>query len=337
MVYKFNLYISERLFLMSFQAREIPRAQGLYNPVFEHDACGIGAVVNMHGQKSHKIILQALTILKNLAHRGGAGSESNTGDGAGILIQIPDKFFRQACPSAGIDLPSAGEYGAGMVFLPRGRENRGRCEQKIEEIVAEEGLNILGWRTCPVNQDRLGEAAKASRPFIRQLFIGKRGDIGDTMAFERRLYVVRKRCESLCMGLPESSPDYFYFASLSCRTIVYKGMLTADQVAAFYVDLTSLQVESALALVHSRYSTNTFPSWERAHPYRYIIHNGEINTIRGNVNWMRSRQSGINTECFGTDIERLFPIINEMAATRPCLTTVLNFCTLQGVPFPMQP
>lgn len=319
---------------MSFQAREIPRAQGLYNPVFEHDACGIGAVVNMHGQKSHKIILQALTILKNLAHRGGAGSESNTGDGAGILIQIPDKFFRQACPSAGIELPSAGEYGAGMVFLPRGRENRGRCEQKIEEIVAEEGLNILGWRTCPVNQDRLGEAAKASRPFIRQLFIGKRGDIGDTMAFERRLYVVRKRCESLCMGLPESSPDYFYFASLSCRTIVYKGMLTADQVAAFYVDLTSLQVESALALVHSRYSTNTFPSWERAHPYRYIIHNGEINTIRGNVNWMRSRQSGINTECFGTDIERLFPIINENGSDSAMFDNCLEFLHLAGRSLP---
>ena len=310
----------------------LPAKQGLYDPQFEHDACGIGCVVNIKGEKSHTIIRQAITILANLAHRGGAGSEDNTGDGAGILLQMPDRFFRQVCPSIGIDLPEQGSYGVGMVFLPRNETSRKSLEKKIEQIVLEEGLDLLGWRTPPINESSLGSVARSNRPHIRQIFIGRPENMSDKseLAFERRLFAVRKRCELLTNGVAETSDNYFYFASLSCRTIVFKGMLTADQVDAFYLDLASLEFESAMALVHSRYSTNTFPSWERAHPYRYLIHNGEINTLRGNSNWMHARQSAIETDLFGDDVSKIFPIINPNGSDSAMFDNCMEFLSLSG-------
>jgi glutamate synthase (NADPH) large chain len=313
-----------------------PVKQGLYNPQFEHDACGIGFVVHVKGEKSHAIIRQAITILVNLAHRGGAGSERTTGDGAGILIQLPDKFFRQVCPNIGIELPPAGSYGVGMVFLPRDEKIRRGCEQQIEAVVRAEGQMVLGWRTLPVNDAQLGETARASRPHISQLFIGRSADLADSgdLPFERRLFMIRKQCEKLTGQLAESSSNYFYIASLSCRTIVFKGMLTANQVDAFYIDLTSLDTESALALVHSRYSTNTFPSWERAHPYRYLIHNGEINTLRGNINWMNARQGNLASDLFGDDPTRIFPIINPNGSDSAMFDNCLEFLALAGRSLP---
>ena len=315
---------------MESNMRGLPRAQGMYSPEYEHDACGIGFVVNIHGKKSHKIVRQGLTILANLAHRGGAGSEENTGDGAGILLQIPDRFFRQVCPLIDINLPAAGEYGVGMLFLPRQADAREACQKRIEDIIRSEGQGILGWRTLPVNESTLGSVARSNRPHFSQIFIQKSDDCKTELDFERKLYVIRKRCESLTANLAEDDTSYFYFASLSCRTIVFKGMLTADQIDAFYLDLTSLEFDSAMALVHSRYSTNTFPSWERAHPYRYLIHNGEINTLRGNINSMHARQANIKTDVFGEDVSKVFPIINTEGSDSAMFDNCLEFLTLSG-------
>ncbi len=314
---------------MQHQSPGLPRRQGLYDPQFEHDACGIGFVVNIKGQKSHAIVRQALTVLANLAHRGGAGSEDNTGDGAGILLQIPDKFFRETCPRVGIELPKAGEYGVGMTFLPLEKNSRKSILNKIEAIVREEGQTVLGWRYLPVNESSLGYTARINRPHISQLFIGAAAGLSN-IEFERALYVIRKRCEKIVVGKSEADPDYFYFASLSSRTIVYKGMLTAEQVDAFYLDLASLNFESAIALVHSRYSTNTFPSWERAHPYRYLIHNGEINTLRGNVNRMNAREPGLSSDLYSDDIKKIFPIINNNGSDSAMFDNTLEFLVLSG-------
>ncbi|MDD2534846.1 MAG: glutamate synthase large subunit [Eubacteriales bacterium] len=314
---------------MDHQNLGLPQRQGLYDPQFEHDACGIGFVVNIKGQKSHAIVRQALTVLANLAHRGGAGSEDNTGDGAGILLQIPDKFFRSVCPRVDIELPDAGDYGVGMTFLPLEKGNRKELQTKIEAIVGEEGQKFLGWRYLPVNESSLGYTARINRPHISQLFIGKAEGLSN-IEFERALYVIRKRCEKMVIGKGEADPDYFYFASLSSRTIVYKGMLTAEQVDAFYLDLTSLDFESAIALVHSRYSTNTFPSWERAHPYRYLIHNGEINTLRGNINRMNAREPGLTSDLYSDDIKKVFPIINNNGSDSAMFDNTLEFLVLSG-------
>ena len=315
---------------MTREMRGLPQAQGLYSPENEHDACGIGFVVNIKGQRSHNIVQQGLTILANLAHRGGAGSEENTGDGAGILLQIPDRFFRMVCPLIDITLPREGEYGVGMLFLPRQSDAREECMKKIEEVIREEGQTVLGWRDLPVNETMLGSVAKANRPFFSQVFIGMSDKVTAGMDFERKLFVIRKRCEKLTQNLAETDNRYFYFASLSSRTIVYKGMLTAEQMDAFYLDLKNFFFESALALVHSRYSTNTFPSWERAHPYRYLIHNGEINTLRGNINAMHARQSMIHTKIFGDDVTKVFPIINTEGSDSAMFDNCLEFLTLSG-------
>lgn len=312
----------------------LPQKQGLYDPQFEHDACGIGCVVNISGKKEHSIVRQALTILANLTHRGGAGSEVDTGDGAGILLQIPDKYFQKVCPSDGINLPSSGNYGVGMVFLPRNKEKRIKCEQTIENFIRQENQIVLGWRTLPVNNMSLGKTAKENCPYIRQVFIGKGDSSLGEIAFERKLYVIRKCCEKIMANLSESDDEYFYFPSLSARTIVYKGMLTSKQVDEFYLDLASIDFESALALVHSRYSTNTFPSWERAHPYRYLIHNGEINTLRGNINRMHARQAQIETDLFGEDLDNIFPIINNNGSDSAMFDNCLEFLTLSGRSLP---
>jgi glutamate synthase (NADPH) large chain len=312
----------------------LPRKQGLYDPQFEHDACGIGFVVNIKGKKSHEIVRQALKILVNLSHRGGCGCEENTGDGAGILLQIPHAFLKSACTETGISLPDIGQYGVGMVFLPNEENMRVRCEKKIEAIVREEGQTVLGWRTVPINTASLGNMARSNMPYIRQILIGSNPNLKDELSFERKLYVIRKRAERTTEHVPESSKEYFYFASLSSRTIVYKGMLTAEQVDEFYMELADPSVESALALVHSRYSTNTFPSWERAHPYRYAIHNGEINTLRGNVNWMDARQSVLKTDLFGEDLAKIFPIIHPDGSDSAMFDNCLEFLMLSGRSLP---
>ncbi|HET7854351.1 MAG TPA: glutamate synthase subunit alpha, partial [Candidatus Methylomirabilis sp.] len=252
----------------------LPPKQGLYDPRFEHDACGIGFVVNIKGVKSNAIVRQGLTALLNLTHRGARGSEPQTGDGAGILLQTPHGFLQQACAEAGIHLPPFGEYGIGMAFLPPDPSQRRNCEQHFEKIIAEEGQHLLGWRTVPTQNVSLGRTARSCEPCVRQVFIGRDAKIQDALAFERKLYVIRKRAENAIRYSGMKGGEYFYLASLSYKTVVYKGMLTAEQLEEYYPDLSDLAMEAALVLIHSRFSTNTFPSWERAHPYRYLIHNG---------------------------------------------------------------
>src|SRR6267378_2219892 len=286
----------------------LPPAQGLYDPAHEHDACGIGFVASIPGHKSHEIIRKGIEVLINLTHRGACGCDPETGDGAGVLIQIPHKFFMRECGKLGFELPAPGAYGVGMTFLPVEKHQRLQCEGILERIVREEGLTVLGWRDTPCFASAIGRVARGSQPYIQQIFVGC-GSFTDEDAFERKLYVVRKRAESemAVSGIEDAS--VFHVSSLSCRTIVYKGLLLAPQITNFYKELSDPDVTSALCLVHQRFSTNTFPSWQRAHPYRYIAHNGEINTLKGNVNWMHARQSLLQSPLFGDDLKKLFPII----------------------------
>ncbi|MBE2222419.1 MAG: glutamate synthase large subunit [Anaerolineae bacterium] len=311
-----------------------PAAQGLYDPKFESDACGIGFVVNIKGKQSHEILRQALTVLTNLTHRGATGAEPNTGDGAGILFQTPHKFLNKVTEQEGFNLPEPGHYGVGMVFLPLEKENRLGCEKEFEAIVEAEGQTVLGWRTVPTSNATLGITARTSEPVVRQVFISRSADIKTDMDFERKLYVIRKQAERKIRYNEESCGSQFYIASLSYKTIVYKGMLLSEQVDPFYPDLQDEDMESALALVHSRFSTNTFPSWERAHPNRYIIHNGEINTIRGNQNWMRARQTLLKSNYFGDDLEKLFPVIDDDGSDSAMFDNALEFMLLNGRSLP---
>ncbi len=285
-----------------------PPAQGLYHPAQEHDACGIGFVANVRGHKSHEIVSKGIQVLLNLAHRGACGCDPETGDGAGILLQIPHQFFARECGQLGFELPLPGAYGVGMTFLPVEKHPRLQCEGILERIVREEGLTVLGWRDTPCFASAIGRVARGSQPYIQQIFAGC-GAFTDEDAFERKLYVVRKRAESEIAASGIEDASVFHIPSLSCRTIVYKGLLLAPQIANFYKELSDPDVTSALCLVHQRFSTNTFPSWQRAHPYRYIAHNGEINTLKGNVNWMHARQSLLQSPLFGDDVKKLFPII----------------------------
>ncbi|HMO63704.1 MAG TPA: glutamate synthase subunit alpha, partial [Verrucomicrobiota bacterium] len=269
----------------------LPPKQGLYDPRFEHDACGVGFVVNIKGAKSHELVRQGLQVLLNLDHRGACGCEANTGDGAGLLMQVPHKFFLKESAGAKFDLPEPGAYGVAMVFLPRDPKQRRFCERIFERIVREEGQKVLGWRTVPTDNSMIGATAKATEPCYRQCFIGRSRRITDVQEFERKLYVIRKRAASEVRHAGEPGTHFWYVASLSARTLVYKGMLMPAQVDQYFPDLRDPDLETALALVHSRFSTNTFPSWDRAHPNRYIAHNGEINTLRGNVNWTRASQA----------------------------------------------
>ena len=290
-------------------ANGLPPAQGLYDPRHEHDACGIGFVANIRGHRSHDIILKGIEVLINLTHRGACGCDPETGDGAGILIQIPHEFFARECASLGFTLPAAGAYGVGMTFLPVEKHERLQCEGILERIVREEGLAVLGWRDTPVNAAAIGRVARGSQPYIQQIFVNRPAGMNED-AFERKLYIVRKRAESEVAQSEIEGRETFYIPSLSARTIVYKGLLLAPQIANFYRELSDPAVKSALCLVHQRFSTNTFPSWKLAHPYRYVAHNGEINTLRGNVNWMHARQSLLQSPLFGEDIQKLFPIIS---------------------------
>jgi glutamate synthase (ferredoxin) len=308
----------------------IPPKQGLYDPAFEKDSCGVGFVVNIKGQKSHQIVQQALTILLNLRHRGACGCEANTGDGAGILLQVPDAFLQRVCSKEGFKLPPYKEYGVGMVYLSPDAAQRQACEKIFENIVKEEGQRFLGWRTVPTLNQTLGPTAKASQPFVHQIFIGRDSKIKDDLDFERKLYVIRRLAENRIRYSNIKGGNYFYIPSLSCKTIIYKGMLMSEQVEAFYPDLNDPSLESALALVHSRFSTNTFPNWERAHPYRYIAHNGEINTLRGNINWMHARQAMCQSKLFGEDIKKLLPVIAQDGSDSAMFDNCLEFLLLSG-------
>ncbi|MNU52546.1 Ferredoxin-dependent glutamate synthase 1 [compost metagenome] len=313
---------------------DIPAKQGLYDPAFEKDACGMGFVAHIKGRPSHDIVSQALTMLINMEHRGGQGSEPNSGDGAGIMIQLPHGFFALEAEKLGFRLPEPGQYGVGMIFLPHDEEVRSRQEAKFKEIVEEEGQQLLGFRTVPTNDEMLGKSAKEAKPYVRQAFISRSGDIKDDLSFERKLYVIRRRAELAIRYGGAEQGDAFYMPSLSCRKVVYKGMLTTEQVGEFYLDLQNEQLESAIALVHSRFSTNTFPSWERAHPYRFMIHNGEINTLRGNVNWMHARQSLFQSEVFGEDLAKVKPVINPDGSDTGMFDNTFEFMYLSGRSLP---
>ncbi len=318
-------------------------AQGLYDPRHEHDACGVGFVVHIKGQKTHSIVSQALKLLVNLLHRGACGCEANTGDGAGILMQMPDRFLRQEAARIGINLPPERGYGAGLVFLPRDQTVRERVETLFEEIVIEEGQLVLGWRDVPTDDRLLGPSAVAVEPVFKQIFIGRApgapspgASIEADAQFERKLYVIRKRIEHAidAADLPIEEKRFFYVVSLSSNTLIYKGMLTADQIGGMFPDLTNPAMESALALVHQRFSTNTFPSWPLAHPYRFVAHNGEINTLRGNINWMKAREALLRSDVLGHELERILPIIREGGSDTAIFDNVLELLVMAGRSLP---
>ncbi|MHB1099313.1 MAG: glutamate synthase central domain-containing protein, partial [Burkholderiales bacterium] len=301
----------------------LPERQGLYDPGFEHDACGVGFIAHIKGIKSHSIVSQGLQILKNLTHRGATGADPLAGDGAGILIQIPDAFFRQHCS---FTLPSPGEYGVGMLFLPRNESARAACETIIARHIAAEGQSLLGWRDVPTENTGLGEGVRKAEPFVRQVFIGSA--CRDADSFERRLFIIRKSIEHAVTKL--ALEEAFYIPSMSSRTLVYKGMLLADQVGEYYPDLRDEGVVSALALVHQRFSTNTFPTWDLAHPFRMIAHNGEINTMRGNVNWMTARHEAMSSPILGEDLEKIWPLIVEGQSDSACFDNALELLVAGG-------
>ncbi len=309
--------------------KEYPIAQGLYHPDQEHEACGIGMIANIDGRKSHSIVQNAVNILCNLEHRGGQSSDTSTGDGAGILTQIPHRFFLKQCEKEGIALPDEGKYGIGMIFMPQDYDLRMKAKEIIQRIVEEEGQESLGWRPVPVNDSFVGNVAAKTKPVIRQIFIGASAELETRMDLERRLYIIRKRIEQEMGGLEEFKD--VYFSSLSAGTIVYKGMLIPEQLDSFYIDLNHPEFKSALALVHSRFSTNTFPSWQRSHPNRYSIHNGEFNTLRGNVNWMRARQLACNSPYFNDqDLQKVLPVIDETGSDSSMFDNCFEFLHLSG-------
>jgi glutamate synthase (ferredoxin) len=295
----------------------------LYSPSDEHDACGVGFVAHIKGARSHSIVRSALDLLINLEHRGATGSDPDTGDGAGILIQIPDRFFRKVAAFA---LPEAGRYGAGLVFLPHDEAKRAECKAIVERIVVEEGQQLLGWRDVPVDLARIGKTAASVAPRFEQLFVAANDQGLRPDAFERKLYVIRKRIERAARDI--------YICGLSSQTLIYKGMLTATQIEGMFPDLSDPDVESALALVHQRFSTNTFPSWPLAHPYRYVAHNGEINTLRGNINWMKAREGLLKSSVFGDDLQKVLPVITEGGSDTATFDNVLEFLVMAGRSLP---
>ena len=308
---------------------------GLYDARYEHDSCGVGFVVDMKGRKSHAIVEHAMTVLRNLLHRGACGSEENTGDGAGILVQMPDAFVRRECRDLGVELPPAGHYGSGLVFLPRDGEDAKSCREMFEAIIEEEGQHLSCWREVPTDDSPIGPTAMSAEPTIQQVFITRGDNVTDDDAFERKLYVIRKRAEHAIWGSDIPQKALFYLPSLSSRTLIYKGMLIGSQLELMFPDLVDPKLETALAMVHQRFSTNTFPSWPLAQPFRYIAHNGEINTLRGNVNWMRAREALCESNLFGEDLQKLFPIVLEGNSDSACFDQVLEFLHMAGRPLPL--
>jgi glutamate synthase (NADPH/NADH) large chain len=309
-------------------------ARGLYDPRNEHDACGVGFVANIKNRKSHEIVAAGLSILCNLEHRGAVGADPLAGDGAGILIQLPDRLFRAECAKLGFTLPAPGEYAVGMMFLPQGGATRLACQETLEKFTRAEGQVVLGWRDVPVQTSALGESIKPHAPVIRQIFIGRGADTPDMDAFERKLFVIRKQSHTSIKASGLDDAKAFYIASLSTRTIVYKGMVIAARLAAFYDDLRDERLESAIALVHQRFSTNTFPSWELAHPFRFLAHNGEINTLRGNINWMMARRHSMTSKVLGDDLAKLWPLIGDGNSDSATLDNCLELLLAGGYSLP---
>jgi glutamate synthase domain-containing protein 2/glutamate synthase domain-containing protein 1/glutamate synthase domain-containing protein 3 len=312
----------------------IPGPQGLYDPAHEHEACGVGFVVNIKGDRSHDILQKALQVLDNLTHRGACGCDPTTGDGAGVTLQIPHEFFKREAQKRGFDLPAPGEYGVGQVFLPLDVDKRAACESAFERIVREEGQRILGWRTVPIVQTACGDIARRGLPEIRQVFIGRGAEVSDPEQLERKLYVIRKRAYHEAQQIGLVGEELFYFCSLSATTIVYKGQLISHQIPRFFPDLVDPDVVTALAMVHQRFSTNTFPSWDRAHPFRFLAHNGEINTLRGNENWMHARQMMFSSPLFGGDIRKLVPIVEPTQTDSGKFDNVLELLVRTGRSLP---
>ena len=310
-----------------------PKKQGLYDPAFEHDSCGVGFIAHMKGAQSHEIVRDGLNILENLSHRGACGCDPLSGDGAGILIQMPDVFLRKECAKINIQLPALGDYAAGIVFLPVNPEDRNTIQQWFEHIIHEEGQKFLGWRDVPHDETKIGRVARSIMPTFKQVFI-QRGIHTPQAAFERKLYVIRKRLYNTVQESTLRERNYYYFCSLSSKTLVYKGQLMAGQLSTFYIDLDDTDMISAIALVHSRYSTNTFPTWALAHPYRMIAHNGEINTFRGNVNWMRAREMQFVSEAFGEDMEKTLPIVEPHASDSATFDNAFEMIVLSGRSMP---
>jgi len=302
----------------------------LYDPAQEHDACGVGFIAHIKGKKTHSIVEQGLQILRNLTHRGATGADPLAGDGAGILIQIPDQLFREEMARQGVTLPPLGEYGVGMVFLPKEPASRLACEYEIERAIKDEGQVLLGWRDVARDSSGLGESVRKLEPVIRQVFIGRGAGVTVTDALERKLYIIRKASGHAIQALKLAHGKEFYVPSLSARTIVYKGMLLAAQVGTYYKDLQDPRMVSALALVHQRFSTNTFPTWDLAHPFRLIAHNGEINTLRGNVNWIRARQGAISSPSLGKDLDKLWPLIYDGQSDSASFDNALELLLMGG-------
>ncbi len=311
----------------------LPPRQGLYDPANEHDACGVGFVVNVRGEKSHQIVRSGLEILVNLTHRGACGCDPLTGDGAGILLQIPHEFFAAKAVEAGIKLPQPGEYGVGTAFLPQDQAERRFCEERFVEIVREEGLEFLGWRDVPVDSNVLGRTARDVEPLMRQVFVG-RGKTTPSDMLEWKLFVIRKRFANEVRERNLAHAEAGYIPTLSSRVIVYKGLLLADQVERYFADLADERCVSALALVHQRYSTNTFPTWDLAHPFRYMAHNGEINTLRGNINWMHARESMFASEKYGEDLKKICPVCIAGGSDSAVFDNALELLVLTGRSLP---
>lgn len=312
------------------RAHGLPRAQGLYDPLKEKDACGMGFIADMHNRKSHSIIGKGLEILKNLDHRGAVGADPKMGDGCGIMVQIPHRFFTAECAKLGIWLPGAGDYGVGQLFMPQDIRARTIIEELYAKTIADEGLTLLGWRDVPVDNSDLGSSVLATEPVHRQVFIGKAKESETQESFERRLFLLRKVMSNAVYNLKEPEFRQYYPVSLSSRTIVYKGMVLVSQLGDYYRDLRDQRFESALAMVHQRFATNTFPTWQLAHPYRMVVHNGEINTLRGNVNWMAARQASVDSELFANDISKLWPISYEGQSDTACFDNALEFLVRGG-------
>jgi len=311
-----------------------PPKQGLYDPTNEHDACGIGFVANIKNRKSHEIVRQGLSILCNLRHRGAVGADPLAGDGSGILIQTPDAFLRAECEQLGFALPAPGDYAVGMVFLPRDEQTRSACIDAFTKVVPEEGQRLLGWRDVPTDRSVLGFSVKPIEPAIRQVFIARGQASADAAAFERKLFVIRKQVHHAIWDKGYTDADQFYIPSLSTRTIVYKGMILAENLSTYFPDLNDERLVSALALVHQRFSTNTFPSWKLAHPFRYLCHNGEINTLRGNINWMMARKATMRSALLGDDLDKLWPLIGDGASDSATFDNALELLLAGGYSLP---
>ncbi|MDB5558517.1 MAG: glutamate synthase subunit alpha, partial [Enterovirga sp.] len=312
----------------------LPKAEGLYDPRTERDSCGVGFVADMKNRKSHEIVEQGLQILLNIDHRGAVGGDPTMGDGCGILVQIPHRFFAEECAALGIALPEAGQYGVGHLFMPQEENEFRTVEEIVTAAVESEGLTLLGWRDVPVRSEDLSPSVAATEPRHRQIFIGSPKPVEDAEAFERQLFILRKVISNAVYTRQDAGLAKFYPVCLSARTVVYKGMVLVTQLGRYYKDLSDPRFESAIALVHQRFATNTFPSWRLAHPYRLVAHNGEINTLRGNVNWMAARQASVDSELFGNDISKLWPISYEGQSDTACFDNAREFLLRGGYSLP---